>query len=138
MTVGDRLRRVREIQGVSLRTLAERAGLNVATLWRLEHNAVSPTITTLERIARALHVPFAALVVPAPRLRNTEDVMATKADLEDRVAELEEQIQDIEEELTDLEDDLEEAEACGTCGEDPCICETDDLDPDDDAPEEDD
>lgn len=58
--VGTRLREVRQAQGYSLRSLAEKSGLNVNTLCLIENNKTSPSVSTLQQLAQALHVPITA------------------------------------------------------------------------------
>jgi len=58
--VGSRLRVLRTEQGLSLRLLAERSGLNVNTLSLIENGRTSPSVSTLQQLARALSVPIAA------------------------------------------------------------------------------
>jgi transcriptional regulator with XRE-family HTH domain len=52
--IGDVLRRCREQQGLSLRTLATRAGFSASFLSQLETGQVSPSIGSLEKIAAQL------------------------------------------------------------------------------------
>jgi transcriptional regulator with XRE-family HTH domain len=59
--IGEVLRRLREQQGVSLRTLATRAGFSASFLSQLETGQVSPSIGSLERIAAELGVTLADL-----------------------------------------------------------------------------
>jgi transcriptional regulator with XRE-family HTH domain len=63
MTVGARLRRLRESRGVSLSALARAAGIGKATLSGLEHGTRNPTLETLYAVAGALGVPLTALVL---------------------------------------------------------------------------
>jgi transcriptional regulator with XRE-family HTH domain len=58
--VGGRLRVLRTEQGLSLRLLAERSRLNVNTLSLIENGRTSPSVSTLQQLARALNVPIAA------------------------------------------------------------------------------
>jgi transcriptional regulator with XRE-family HTH domain len=44
----------REASGLTTRALAKKANISLATLWRIETGAQSPSISTLERIAEAL------------------------------------------------------------------------------------
>ena len=53
-SVGTLLRDMRVSAGVTQRELAERVGIKQANLSRLEHDAVSPTVATVSRIAGAL------------------------------------------------------------------------------------
>jgi transcriptional regulator with XRE-family HTH domain len=58
--VGGRLRILRAEQDLSLRALAEMSGLNVNTLSLIENGRTSPSVSTLQQLARALGVPIAA------------------------------------------------------------------------------
>lgn len=65
--VGPVLKRLRTRAGMSLRTLAERAGFSASFLSLLEKAQVSPSISSLERIARALNVTVVDLLrAPVP------------------------------------------------------------------------
>ncbi|MCD4673580.1 MAG: helix-turn-helix domain-containing protein, partial [Anaerolineaceae bacterium] len=57
--VGRKLRELRTQQGLSLRALAERSGLNVNTLSLLENGKSSPSLSTLHQLALTLNVPIA-------------------------------------------------------------------------------
>lgn len=48
-------------KGLSQEELAFRAGLNKNTIWKIETSKVSPTVETLEKIAKALEIDFATL-----------------------------------------------------------------------------
>jgi len=58
--VGCRLRVLRTQRGLSLRLLAGMSGLNVNTLSLIENGRTSPSVSTLQQLARALSVPIAA------------------------------------------------------------------------------
>jgi transcriptional regulator with XRE-family HTH domain len=62
--VGPNLRRLREERGLSLERLARAAGVSRAMLGQMELGQSVPTIKTLWRVARALEVPFSALLSP--------------------------------------------------------------------------
>lgn len=69
--VGNRLRQLRIERGYSIRALAELSGLNVNTLSLIENNKTSPSVSTLQQLARALQVPISAFFdsdVPAKRI----------------------------------------------------------------------
>jgi transcriptional regulator with XRE-family HTH domain len=65
-----RLRDWRERRGLSLRALAERAGVGYVTVWRIEHGELSPTVAMLEKLARALDVHLTDLF-PKPSKRRS-------------------------------------------------------------------
>jgi transcriptional regulator with XRE-family HTH domain len=56
--VGVRLRTLRDQQGLSLRALAEECGLSINAISLIERGENSPTVSTLHRLADALHVPI--------------------------------------------------------------------------------
>lgn len=59
--VGQRIRELREQQGLSLRTLADKCGLSINAISRIERGANSPTVSSLHRLAMALEVPITEL-----------------------------------------------------------------------------
>ena len=58
VNVGDNLRRIREANYLSLRALAERSGLAINTLSLIENGKSSPSVSTLQQLARALEIPI--------------------------------------------------------------------------------
>ncbi len=62
--VGRRLRALRAQLGLSLRALAAKSGLNINTLSLIENGKTSPSVSTLQQLARALEVPITALFEP--------------------------------------------------------------------------
>lgn len=54
--LGIRIKAVRESRGLSIRDLAELAGINKSQIVRIESGQSDPHYTTLLRIARALEV----------------------------------------------------------------------------------
>jgi transcriptional regulator with XRE-family HTH domain len=57
LTIGQRLRRWREAQRLSLRALAERIGATASFLSQVERGQVKPSVDTLFALAEALRVP---------------------------------------------------------------------------------
>jgi transcriptional regulator with XRE-family HTH domain len=57
-----RLKRLREAKGLSQTALAEKAGISRGYLARLEAAKQDPTLSVIERLAKALRVPLAELV----------------------------------------------------------------------------
>lgn len=71
MTVGDlflgsRLRAARRQRGLTLRQLAERAGITESFLSQVERDASSPSIASLQRICRALDLSIAEVFTSGP------------------------------------------------------------------------
>lgn len=64
--VGRRLRELRNKQGLSLRALADRSGLNINTLCLVENGKSSPSVSTLQQLAIALDVPIAIFFESEP------------------------------------------------------------------------
>src|SRR5688572_27692940 len=60
--VGSNLRRFRADQGLTLEKLATLSGVSRAMLSQIELEQSTPTINVLWKIARALGVPFSALI----------------------------------------------------------------------------
>jgi transcriptional regulator with XRE-family HTH domain len=60
--VGANLRRMRVKRGLSLDRLAKASGVSRAMLCQIELSQSAPTINILWKIARALNVPFSALI----------------------------------------------------------------------------
>ncbi|MEW6749698.1 MAG: cupin domain-containing protein [Candidatus Latescibacterota bacterium] len=57
--VGEQVRRLREAQGISVRTLAARSGFSASFISQVENGQASPSIASLERIALCLGVTLA-------------------------------------------------------------------------------
>lgn len=56
MGMGLRLRQLREKKGLSVRGLAEKAGVDWTAINRIELGKVNPHLDTLEKLAKALGV----------------------------------------------------------------------------------
>lgn len=54
--LGETLKKLRESSGISVRTLAARAGFSASFISQVENDQASPSIASLERIASALGV----------------------------------------------------------------------------------
>ena len=57
--IGPELKRLREAAGISLRTLADRAGFSPSFISQVENGQVSPSIASLAQIATTLNVTLA-------------------------------------------------------------------------------
>lgn len=57
MTLGERIRNIREEKGLSLRKLSEIAGISASLLSQIETNKVDPSLSTLHKIAQGLGIP---------------------------------------------------------------------------------
>jgi len=53
---------MRKSRALSLDDVAKRAGISKQGLWQIEEGKSSPTLVTLEKIARAFYVPVSELV----------------------------------------------------------------------------
>ncbi len=58
--VGTKVREIRTSQGWTLKNLAEKSKLNINTLSMVEKGKTSPSVGTLQQLARALSVPITA------------------------------------------------------------------------------
>lgn len=65
--VGGCMRELRSKRGYSMRALAEKSGLAVNTLSLIENGKVSPSVSTLQRVALTLGVPIAAFFETQPQ-----------------------------------------------------------------------
>lgn len=61
-SIGPRLRRLRQEQGLSLQQLATRAEVSAAAIHKIERNDMVPTITTLLKISAALERPVSYFI----------------------------------------------------------------------------
>src|SRR5262245_36248473 len=61
-----KLKELREARHLSLRALAKRTKLGFAHLQKVETHQVSPSLRTLDRLAKALNVPVTDLIEPTP------------------------------------------------------------------------
>jgi transcriptional regulator with XRE-family HTH domain len=61
LQLGPRIRSLRQARRVTLRTLAERAGVTESFLSQVEREVTSPSIASVQRIARALDLGIADL-----------------------------------------------------------------------------
>ncbi len=57
-TVGQRVREIRTLRGLSMKLLAKQSGLNVNTLSLIENEQTSPSVSTLQQLAQSLQVPI--------------------------------------------------------------------------------
>jgi transcriptional regulator with XRE-family HTH domain len=51
-----KVRQIRESKGMTTRSLAREAGVSTETIYSIEHGKRQPSVTTLDKIARALDV----------------------------------------------------------------------------------
>ena len=63
LQLGPRIRTLRQARRVTLRELAERAGVTESFLSQVEREVTSPSIASVQRIARALDLGIADLFV---------------------------------------------------------------------------
>jgi transcriptional regulator with XRE-family HTH domain len=71
LTTGERLRSVREAQGLSIPALAERAAMHESTVWRYETGRRSPAATAIAKICVALQCTPND-VIPGPWNRSAD------------------------------------------------------------------
>jgi transcriptional regulator with XRE-family HTH domain len=56
--VGQKIKEIRKKKSLTIQELSEKSGMSVGHISRLENGLKSPTISTLERLAKALDVPI--------------------------------------------------------------------------------
>ena len=64
VSVGQRLRELRIDRGYSIKALAAKSGLAVNTISLIENHKSSPSVSTLEQLARALQIPLGLFFEP--------------------------------------------------------------------------
>ena len=80
--VAHQLRQLRDAQQMSLRALAKRSGLSANALSMIERGRVSPSVSTLYKVAGALGVPMSRFFGEQPTL---QDIVMVRADERSRV-----------------------------------------------------
>jgi transcriptional regulator with XRE-family HTH domain len=63
VSLGTRIREARTNQGITLQDMAERTGLSKSLLCQVENDKTSPSLQTLDKIAEALMIPAAYLLL---------------------------------------------------------------------------
>lgn len=61
LIVGKNIQRIRESKGISQQELAAKCNFEKSNMSRLEAGRVNPTLSTLEKVAKALDVSLAEL-----------------------------------------------------------------------------
>jgi ribosome-binding protein aMBF1 (putative translation factor) len=61
ITVGKQIQKLRELKGISQQDLAAKCNFEKSNMSRLEAGRVNPTLSTLEKVAKALDVTLAEL-----------------------------------------------------------------------------
>ena len=74
--IGPEIKRLREAAGLSLRTLADRAGFSPSFISQVENGQASPSIASLEQIAATLHITLADFFATSA----TSSVILVRAD----------------------------------------------------------
>jgi transcriptional regulator with XRE-family HTH domain len=64
--VGQKVRELRSTRNLGVRDLAKRSGISANTLCLIESGKSSPTVSTLQRLARGLQVPITAFFDTEP------------------------------------------------------------------------
>ncbi|HHT84257.1 MAG: helix-turn-helix domain-containing protein [Bacillota bacterium] len=62
MSIGEKVRRIRLTQGLSMRELAKQVGVSPSLISQIERNQVSPSYSTLKGLARALSEDPSSLI----------------------------------------------------------------------------
>jgi transcriptional regulator with XRE-family HTH domain len=59
--IGRQVRGLRQNQRITVKELSDETGLSIGMLSKIENGVTSPSLTTLQSLARALNVPLTAL-----------------------------------------------------------------------------
>lgn len=73
MKIGERIKVIREWQGLNGSELAERAGVTQAALSQYENGKRTPTLRAFRGICKALSVPYAMLLEGIELVEDTEN-----------------------------------------------------------------
>ncbi|MBO6560781.1 MAG: helix-turn-helix transcriptional regulator [Nisaea sp.] len=76
LAIGREVREFRKALGITVADLASTTGLSVGMLSKIENGAISPSLTTLQSVARALGVPITDLFKRFEEPRNAVFVKA--------------------------------------------------------------
>jgi transcriptional regulator with XRE-family HTH domain len=79
MSIGERVRRLREEKKLSQGDIEHRTGMLRAYISRVEHGHVSPSIETLEKFARALEIPLYRLFYDGNKPPETANLLKGKS-----------------------------------------------------------
>jgi transcriptional regulator with XRE-family HTH domain len=63
-SLGDRIRRVRELRGLTIKDLSSRTGIDIDTLGRIESSKVIPALGQLVKLGRALDMKMGYFISP--------------------------------------------------------------------------
>jgi transcriptional regulator with XRE-family HTH domain len=63
-SLGDRIRRVRELRGLTIQDLSSRTGISIDTLGRIESSKVIPALGQLVRLGKALDMKMGYFISP--------------------------------------------------------------------------
>ena len=58
VNIGQRIRHYRQLQGITLKALAEKVGITSSMLSQIERDLANPSINTLKLISSALNIPL--------------------------------------------------------------------------------
>ena len=64
VNIGQRIRHYRQLQGITLKTLAEKVGVTSSMLSQIERDLANPSLNTLRAISAVLDVPLFRLFAP--------------------------------------------------------------------------
>ena len=71
-SIGEKIRKLRQDAGLSIQKLAEKSGVSPAGIYKIETNEMTPSITTLMKIAAALGKKVSYFVEENERVKNIE------------------------------------------------------------------
>jgi len=83
MNTGEKIKKLRKEKGLTQLQLAEKCGMYDSGIRRIENSDKTPTMTTLNKIARALEVSELRLLPDRPQL--TSEEIAKKAEYQEQL-----------------------------------------------------
>src|ERR1043166_8418740 len=69
-SIGAEVRRLRKSLDLTVAELGLGAGISAGMLWKIENGAISPSLATLEALAKALNIPISALFAETEERRD--------------------------------------------------------------------
>ncbi|TXD72822.1 helix-turn-helix domain-containing protein [Aequorivita antarctica] len=77
MKIGDNIKRIREVKGLSQKEVITAIGMGAAQYSRIENGKTDPSISTVEKIAKALGISMAELFTGVEDLKEVHSLDKT-------------------------------------------------------------
>jgi transcriptional regulator with XRE-family HTH domain len=74
LNIGERIKKLRQENNLSIQKLAEKSGISSAAIYKIEVNSMTPSVTTLLKIAKALDKGISFFVEDEDKVKDVEFV----------------------------------------------------------------